>query len=416
MAQFSPLILEQLKYDVNFAWYLISRAVQSPMYSAYSIGRLKRRLQGYLAVLELADQNNAQPLGQIALKDRGGISTYCWLGVKSHKPDDWQQAIDAVCDEPGSDALAAALSCFAVEELADILGVIAFNENVWLRRAALKYSQLKAVKLSSAYFTEKISGRDEPEVIIALQTLAHQPSQVSCDLNAVTLKTPAVEFAKLNVGYCQQLLSDAALTQALEPFLRPDSPFFREAAALYFDCASIAQGQTWLSQLLSQGISARLKIHALGVSGMPAVVPSLLEYLQEPEWAALAAQALSQITGLNMSRQRYCTNLKQETLPDSQQQQNLLEWHELTFNQKLKLDPHTQFYEEDLPYPNVKTIQAWWQENNPTWPLGTQYCSGEPRNSHGLKRVVQSGNQLQRQLAAMLLKRIHPDHFMVATV
>ncbi|SHO56852.1 hypothetical protein [Vibrio quintilis] len=407
MAIYSEQVLDHLCHDVPFAWYLRDQAAQSPLFRLTDLKTLDERLNGYLRMITLAETDGHKPLESLDEEEDGYLFVCMWLGIIHQQEEIWQAAAELATTEAQSDELASALAWFPPEALHDVLMKLGFSNNPWLRRATLKYAQLRQVRLADVYLQEKITGTDEPEVLMALENLAAQSHETRCDLPQIRLNSSAIELATLKVAYCHQTWDNDTLVAQLLPLMKTDTDNLRELLPLIFSLASPEQVSGWLQQLLSAQISERLKLYAIGIAGLPQFIPRLIESMTEPEWAPLAAEALAFITGIDPEEDDL--SLIHLELEDREKQKQLDELQEETWHQRYQRDNQTQPYEPELPYPDIAQIQQWWQKNQSNWQPEQRYLAGQRCDESGLRQVFISGNQQQRALAALYLKRLCPD-------
>ncbi|CAM3610298.1 hypothetical protein VA7868_03567 [Vibrio aerogenes CECT 7868] len=406
MAIFSEQVLTQLHEDAPFWWYLKDQATRSPLYRRKQITELDNRVNAFLTMLALADKNGHQPLAHIPLDEQGGLFVHTWLGIRQHQPEIWQAAIENVTDAALSDELASALACYETQSIGDVLSHLGFSDNPWLRRATLKYAQLRQVRLADAYLQEKISAADEPEVLMALENIACQSHETQYDLSAIQIDSEAIAFAKLYIRYCHGE-NESTLIPDLMQILRPDSAHLRDLLPLLFSIAPVDQVSTWVQQLLKAAISDRLKIFSIGIAGLTENIPVLIAYMHSPEWAPLAAEALTMIFGVELDDDNL--SLLQVEFEDKEKQSAYEALAEETWHQRYQRDKQAQPYEPDLPYPDIEKVTAWWAQHQAQWESGQRYFAGQQPDQAGLEHVLANGNQQQRILAALYLKRLDPE-------
>src|ERR1051326_5809773 len=111
--------------------------------------------------------------------------------------------------------------------------------------------------------------------------------------------------------------------------------------------------------------------------------------MRVPEWARLAAESFSFITGIDLPS----ANLNMRP-PDA-------------FEQALTDDPgddNTDLDDDaDLPWPDADAIQQWWDDHKSGFHHGLRYFCGKPPSVQHCSAVLQSRYQRQRVVAAIHL-------------
>ena len=406
MAIISEPILSQLYDDAPFAWHLYHQATQSPLFDPQDIETLRYRLKSYLRLLSLAQESGHHPIENIDIDDVGSLFALTWLGIKHRQTDLWQKAVDYVDTLEKSDELASALVWFNPEQLKDILVKLGFSQNPWLRRATLKYAQFKKIRLTDGYLQDKISGSAEPEVLTALESIAHQSNKTAYDLNVVKIESEACSIAKLYVRFCHGEPEESLLID-IRQMLDSSPQMLRDILPLLFSLMPIESVEKLLSKILHSSYSNRLKIYAIGIAGLPNYIPTLLNFMDSPEWAPLAAEALSMITGVDIEAQDLSLDTVQFQDKEKQQEYEFLS--EETWQERSKRDALTQAYELELPFPDIHKIQQWWVAQSPKMICHTRYFSGCIPSMENLERIFRMGNQLHRRYAALYIKRLEPQ-------
>lgn len=138
--------------------------------------------------------------------------------------------------------------------------------------------------------------------------------------------------------------------------------------------------------------SSRIKAYNLAMAGLPEAIPLLLRQMYRLEDAKYCAEAFSLITGVDIEEE------------DMSRQMPLSEEEEAIIIQSQKEDEWTAFYEDDLPLPDVKRLEEWWQKHQKDFMSGIRYLSGKPINEANLRYIFEQGNSLESELAILVLR------------
>ncbi|QDE93694.1 hypothetical protein BHS06_34535 [Myxococcus xanthus] len=121
---------------------------------------------------------------------------------------------------------------------------------------------------------------------------------------------------------------------------------------------------------------------ALGFSGRVPAVEACLKYLAEPSVARLAGEAFSSMTGLRLEG-------SYALLPRSHP--------EPSDDPDASLEPRP---EDDLPWPHVAAITAWWSEARKRFDKGARYLLGQPFSGAVLVDALESSPMRRRHVLA----------------
>ena len=146
------------------------------------------------------------------------------------------------------------------------------------------------------------------------------------------------------------------------------------------------------SVLVSRVESAELRadaLWALGFCGRVAAMEVCVKYLEVPAVARLAAEAFSAMTGLRLEgAYALPPGARPEGAPVPPEEQESLD---------ADLVPRP---EDDLPWPHVAAVRAWWAQNHPRFAQGTRYLLGQPFSGPVLVEALESSPMRRRHVLA----------------
>jgi uncharacterized protein (TIGR02270 family) len=184
------------------------------------------------------------------------------------------------------------------------------------------------------------------------------------------------------------LLGGARASRVLEVLASAVScPLAEEASTTLFHACPPDKALS-LHRELFRGNISRTSVQAAGSAGLPALIPFLLECLDLPPLARLAAEAISKITGVDLIKARLTTETPEATGGPSED----------PGDPDIAIDP-----DEGLPCPKPAAVKSWWQIHSPNFAPMTRYLSGRVVDSNSLGELVQTGLQTRRAAAAELL-------------
>jgi uncharacterized protein (TIGR02270 family) len=158
-------------------------------------------------------------------------------------------------------------------------------------------------------------------------------------------------------------------------------------------------GRELVQNLAPSPDNQRLRIIGAGVIGQTSYVPWLIEQMDDPMFARIAAESFVLITGADFN-----TEQMEVPSPDG-------------FEDGPSDNPEDEdvVVPEDvaLPWPDVASIKAWWAGNRGRFAEPTRWFMGAPMSEAACRTVLNEGFQRQRRLAALHLAVGNPNTVMV---
>ena len=152
-----------------------------------------------------------------------------------------------------------------------------------------------------------------------------------------------------------------------------------------------------IKKLLSDENTARFGVIGLGYLGNPKTIPKIIECMKTPELARISGNAFSDITGIDLveSKMDAESPVDFDAGPTDDPE-----------DENVDMDP-----DEDLPWPNVELISAWWAnpQNQANFSNADRFLLGQPVSKNQYNVVLKTGNQKQRALAANCLGAYEQD-------
>lgn len=180
----------------------------------------------------------------------------------------------------------------------------------------------------------------------------------------------------------------------LEAVLRAKPEQQRMALPLLLTCLPLPQAAPFLSTLAKTTEDKRLLLLCAGQLGDPSCIPALLRLMQNAALARIAAFAFSFITGLDLTEHNMegSAPAEFEAGPTDSPEDD-----------EVASDP-----DEGLPWPDRDKLAQWWEHNGSTFKPGIRYLMGKEISREHCLDVLETGNQAQRQMAALHLKKMDP--------
>ena len=191
---------------------------------------------------------------------------------------------------------------------------------------------------------------------------------------------------RLSAALACVMLGDRAPVVVLRRLAEEPNAVRHEAAALAMRAMEPAQARAWHRDLARDPGARRVAVVAAGASGDPALVPWLLEAMQDAACARVAGESLALVGGVDLVGEK----LERDPSPEAVSGPS-----DDPADEDVALDP-----DERLPWPDAERVAAWWRERQPSLAEGTRYLLGRPLDAGVAREVLESGRQRQRAIAA----------------
>ena len=182
--------------------------------------------------------------------------------------------------------------------------------------------------------------------------------------------------------------------QALRSLAMAQGPVQLDALALALFTSDSEDARALIKRLSTQGTPLRTLIKAAGWSGDSQVVPWLFEQMKATTHARLACEAFSFITGIDPAGLHLDSDAPQGAVEGPTDDPD---------DDNVGLDE-----DENLPWPDVEKMVAWWQANDSRFQPSTRYFAGEPPSATHCISVLKNGFQRHRITAARYLCLLQP--------
>lgn len=382
-------ILFQHADEAGFLWEQRERAVRGASYTLAELGRLEQRLALHLSGLELAGSRGwdiCQESGlegepatafcltalALMLRDtkrldavleqfmqdekslRGAASALAWAGWENSQPT-LARLLKTTSPEPQRLGFAAVTALRGDEKARQALDVEAFLAH---RDEHLRARALRAVGLLGSR--------------IHLRWLAQAPVEQD-------------ELCRFWNSWSQALLGEARHVDSLAGMVT--GSMGEIAAFLAPRLMQPARAVAWIRELASSPEATRPALRAAAALGDPALVPLLLERMNDKVHARLAGEAFSALTGADLDALDLDATAPEESGADENPD-----------------DPNVAVHpDEELPWPAPNKVEEWWVANAARFTPGRRYVLGDAVSLPALLRALELGRQRVRESAAIEL-------------
>lgn len=388
--------LETYRDEAAFLWTQRRDALDAPHYSPQQFADLDEQLAAQLDGLAEAG-DDAWPLCQAALvNDCSEDFFVAGVLALNGRPDDWTALVARAKEAPeAAPGLAAALGWVSANEALKAEPLMSAEDSLSRR---LTLEAFGAHRLDAGErWAVSMRSTNAGERARALR-LAGELGRVDGLPAVLELIGDEKSEPRYWSLWAAVLLGDrgkalAALTgAALRPGTRQMDAFRLAVLAL-----PVEEGHRLLVEAETMPGAARLRIIGAGLSGQPRYVPWLIDQMTKPLVARIALEAFCLITGADVNADGL------EAAPPED------------FDEGPTEDPEDEDVEVPvdvaLAWPQVEQVRSWWlahQSRMPALPADGRFFMGQPLNEVHCLRVLQTGRQRARVLAALHLCLLRP--------
>ena len=197
------------------------------------------------------------------------------------------------------------------------------------------------------------------------------------------------------------LLGDHTAMDTLGSFVVSKSKYTLSAMQIALRLANAQIARNWLKTMSRDPALRRLMLVAVGFSGDPTYIPMLLKQMEAPEYARVAGESFSAITGVDLDLSKLSAEWP--------------EGYEAGPNDDAEDDDVEMDMDEDLPWPDASLVAQWWDQNSSSLPVGARHLAGSPVSMESCAQILKTGNQRQRQAAALEIALSSPEASYVNT-
>jgi uncharacterized protein (TIGR02270 family) len=393
--QFYNAVKVSLRHDAPFAWFLRDGAEYNPNYRKPQLAELDSRLDAFLQCLITNETYGISVLSNFRMDDWGAVFTLAYVALITGNEEAFHRAVETVKNEKQSRELRDALRRVPFEIANPYILEIANHENPWVQVAVISAVGHHFEEINPDWLLPHLSSEKAPVLIAALRVIGDRG--LTTHANHVKALFDHEEISvRFQAAFSGNLLGIDGAYQAILPFCFKDNPYLRKALGLVHHLHDISAIMRAVPRIQNGEFSPRIKAYNIAMAGLVDWVPTLLEWMNDPEYAPLAGEAFSFITGADLDANDLL--LRNPRICESQ---------EAPLAQKRKQDPWTQAYEEDLPWPDPDAVMDWWEENQQRFKPETRYLAGKTLTEKNLYQISEEGTQPQRHQANLIVTLYH---------
>jgi hypothetical protein len=415
-----PTIIIQHAEEAAFLWFLRNNAVRAPHYSLKDLAKLDNRVEAHIDGLRIAGDEGWKICNEVLKwEEAGDLFTAAVLTFENGK-DEWIETVLKAGEESYelSRGIVSALGWLPYEQAAVHIQKLLASDSSYLRRIGIAASAVHRKDIGK-HIADALSSEDTLLKARALKAAGELGRKDLLPFIS-TLINDKDDNCRFWASWSAAFLGDGKAVPVLKTFALPSNPphpdplpqgeressgapsslpqWLRgrseEAVKLAMRRLVISAAHTWQEELAQNPKTLRLALIGAGIIGDPVMVPWLIEYMNTPEQARVAAEAFTMITGVDIAYEDLEGEKPEgfETGPTENPE-----------DEDVEMDP-----DEDLAWPNPELILGWWNKNKGRFKSGTRYLLGQPIISENLQQVLRIGFQRQRYADALELAMMKP--------
>ncbi|OWQ84457.1 hypothetical protein CDN99_24520 [Roseateles aquatilis] len=403
-AQVSGLInrrvLDEHAEDAAFLWRQREHAVRAPHYRLKHLALLDARVVAHLEGLRVGGVPGWEAARRtLADGEPGSAFVLAYLAARRGGEASLQTALQMT--QAGPDWRAAVVEGLAWSaEGAAVLGPAAASLPALALHVGLTWTP--PPERDSAVRTAVAEAATHPDPLLRAEGLrllgeTKRKDRTALLAGAMTDPDPACRFW---AARSLALLGDAARAHEAFAQAREIPELAQEALEVAMRLGDPGWAREQIRALAADAGRAREAVMAAGRLGDPLVVPWLLDLLDHPTLARVAAESFAMITGIDLDLAAFKAGTAEP------EDGGPAPGAAAPLAPEDGPEPHVD--DEDLPPPAPRALRRWWSQERHRFVGGRRYLVGRAIDTAVAVEVLRNGYQRQRQGAALELARLRP--------
>jgi uncharacterized protein (TIGR02270 family) len=381
--------------EAAFLWLLRDSAVAEPHYSISDLAHLDSRIHAHLEGLRVSGEAAWEFLGAALLsKEADDTFAASVLALESAEGESLSQVLTVVAESREAErGFVSALGWVSEEHCEKWMPGLLRSESAPHVRSAIAALAIRRAEMVTE-IEAALRSEDDATKARALRAIGETKQRLMATFLAEQFQSDD-ESCRFWAAWSSALVGDRNVGETLKSFVNFDTEFAYRAIQLAPRILESQNCQDWLRGLAQDETTRRYALIGCGVTGDPVYIPTLISQMAVPEYARVAGEAFSMITGVDLAYEDLDTDQPEgfEAGPT-----------EDPADENVDLDP-----DEDLPWPDPELIDRWWHEHAREYQSGVRYLCGRPISDENCRRVLREGYQRQRISAAYELALMNPD-------
>ncbi len=394
MTSVSP-VLWQHADEAAVLWLRRDRAIGEPHYRLPDLAKLDGRLEANLDGLRIGEVDPANAAWnacerELRWEEPGEVFPAAVLALESPAAERLQKVLDlATTSDAMSRPLVSALGWLPWARAVEFVERLLRADHTTLRRVGIAASAICRCDPGQSLAVAVA----DPEHRLRARALRAVGELGRLDLLGALREHLGQELAgcRFAAAWSAALLAgDADGLHALRQIVEASNEQSPAALQLVVRRMQEHEAKPWLLELATQGpVPTRMAVIGAGAIGTVAFAPWLFQQMETPALARAAGEAFAMFTGVDIAYQDLDGPWPEgfEAGPTEDPE-----------DANVDLDA-----DENLPWPDVEKLAAWWQEHRSNFDPRTRFLCGRPMTDAWLEHVLRHGYQRQRAAAALEL-------------
>jgi uncharacterized protein (TIGR02270 family) len=388
-------ILCQHAEQTSFLWGLRAGAVAAPHYSLADLAKLDLRVEAHIDGLRIAGDDGWQLCAkELAWEEAGEVFAAAVLALESDDKSKIDLVLNAATKAPElARGFISALGWLECQRAEPYITALCASDSSAQRRIGIAAASIHR-KDPGRPLTDAFS---DPDLFLRARAL-----RAVGELGRIDLIHNLERQFHSEDGACRfwsawsnvLLYGHSNAVQVLEAIAGSTGPFQERAVNLLFRRLSLGRSHEWHQHLASKPDSVRMAVIAAGVIGDPALIPWLVERMNDPKLSRVAGEAFTMVTGVDLAYEDLDGDKPEDFEAGPNDDPN---------DENVEMDP-----DDNLPWPDPALIAGWWDKHKDGFETGSRYLLGRPISAEWMLHVLRAGRQRQRAAAALELAILRP--------
>lgn len=395
-------VIEEHAEETAFLWQQRDAAVRAPDYDIEELAEIDDRVEAHLDGLRIGGGKSWSTCKDLGWDLAGEYFTAMSIAILLSRQNLGDEVIAAAeGDKEAIRGVVSALGWVEPRLLNGLVKDLLLSDSPYRRMIGISACALHRVHPRTHLFNA-LQSDDSVLLARALKAAGELGDIESLHLVKLHLEHPDND-CRFQAARTAVLLGDRSAVRILSLFVSSDNVFRRDAMNVVFRVLEPAMAQQFIKQLANDKTQLRYALIASGIHGDPIYLPALMRQFANEELARVAGEAFEMITGLNIFRESL------EVIPEvpDQSQQPGSEDE----------DDDEEDIGEDmgLVIPDPEKMTPWYEKNKGRFKPGQRYLCGQPVSIESCTAILISGQQRQRQAAALELVLAEPGRQLFET-
>ena len=394
-------VIEEHAEEAAFLWQQRNAAVHAPDYDIEEITEADERVEAHLDGLRIGGESSWETSKDLGWELAGEYFAAMSIAIRLSRYDFVEEVLAAAeGDGEATRGIVSALGWVEPRQLNGLVKSLLLSDSPYRRMIGIGACAVHRVHPRTHLFNA-LQSDDNALLARALKAAGELGDLESMHQVKSHLEHPD-NGCRFQAARTAVLLGDRSALRILGLFARSDNPYRRAAMNVVFRAMEPSAAQQFIKQLASDRTQVRYALIASGIQGDPVYLPALMRQFENEEMARVAGESFEMITGLNIFRESLEVIAE---IPDNPQQ----------------AAPEDEDFDEDLGedqglvVPDPAKMTPWYEKNKNRFVAGQRYLCGQPVSIESCSAILRTGQQRQRQAAAIELVLAEPGRQLFET-